>query len=154
MADFVLKIKNIGDLLLAVGEELNEKDLLLSLMGGIGHEYDSVIILIANQHKTMSLEDAQFMLLMHEQRIEKLNSATQLSIRGVSTHYASSNNRGNRNNIRGYDNSKGGNRLRGRGGRYVNRSDQKIHCQLCAKPGHSALQCYKKFDQQFQGPSN
>ncbi|KAL5811844.1 hypothetical protein ACOSQ3_026794 [Xanthoceras sorbifolium] len=76
MADFILKIKNIGDLLLTVGEELNEKDLLLSLMGGIGHEYDPVIILIANQHKTMSLEDAQFMLLMHEQRIEQLNSAT------------------------------------------------------------------------------
>ncbi|KAL5811843.1 hypothetical protein ACOSQ3_026793 [Xanthoceras sorbifolium] len=56
--------------------------------------------------------------------------------------------------IYGYDNSKGENRSRGRGGRYVNRSDQKIHCQLCAKPGHSALQCYKRFDQQFQGPSN
>ncbi|KAL5811845.1 hypothetical protein ACOSQ3_026795 [Xanthoceras sorbifolium] len=144
IADFVLKIKNIGDSLLAVGEELNEKYLLLN----------PVIILIANQHNTMSLEDAQFMLLMHEQRIEQLNSATQLYVRGVFTHYASSNNRGNRNNRRGYDNSKGGNRSRGRGGRYVNRSGQKIHCQLCAKPGHSALQCYKRFDQQFQGPSN
>ncbi|KAL5856782.1 hypothetical protein ACOSQ3_004240 [Xanthoceras sorbifolium] len=52
--------------------------------------------------------------------------------------------------IGGYNNARGGNRSRGRGGRYGNRSGQKIHCQLCAKLGHSALQCYRRFDQQFQ----
>ncbi|KAL5735768.1 hypothetical protein ACOSP7_030223 [Xanthoceras sorbifolium] len=134
ISDFVLKIKNIGDAMLGAGEAVNEKDLLLSLMSGVGHKYDPVVVLIANQHKTMSLEDTQFMLLMHEHRIEQLNTATQISIGGASAHYASSSNKGN-NNIRGgYNNAKGGNRSRGRGGRYGNRSGQKIHCQLCAKP--------------------
>ncbi|KAL5794663.1 hypothetical protein ACOSP7_003257 [Xanthoceras sorbifolium] len=154
ISDFVLKIKNIGDALLGAGEEVNEKDLLLNLMSGVGHEYDPVVVLIANQYKTISLEDAQFMLLMHEQRIEQLNTATQISVGGASAHYASSSNKGN-NNIRGgYNNARARNRSRGRGGRYGNRPGQKIHCQLCAKPGYSALQCYRRFDQQFQGPNN
>ncbi|KAL5823325.1 hypothetical protein ACOSQ3_021297 [Xanthoceras sorbifolium] len=147
ISDFVLKIKNICDALLGAGEVVNEKDLLLNLMSGVGHEYDPVVVLIANQHKTMSLEDTQFMLLMHEQRIEQLNTATQISVGGAFAHYASSFNKGNNNIIGGYNNARGGNRSRGRGGRYGNRSGQKIHCQLCAKPEHSALQCYRRFDQ-------
>ncbi|KAL5789768.1 hypothetical protein ACOSQ2_004656 [Xanthoceras sorbifolium] len=64
ISDFVLKLKNIGDVLLEAGEDVSERDLLLALMNGVGHEYDSV---------------------------------------------------------------------------------------LCSKPGHGALQCYRHFDQQFQG---
>ncbi|KAL5855941.1 hypothetical protein ACOSQ4_005743 [Xanthoceras sorbifolium] len=46
ISDFVLKIKNIGDALLGAGEEVNEKDLLLSLMSGVGHKYDPVVLLL------------------------------------------------------------------------------------------------------------
>ncbi|KAL5854003.1 hypothetical protein ACOSQ4_003805 [Xanthoceras sorbifolium] len=46
ISDFVLKIKNISDALLGAGEEVNEKDLLLSLMSGVGHEYDPVVLLL------------------------------------------------------------------------------------------------------------
>ncbi|KAL5783970.1 hypothetical protein ACOSQ2_006362 [Xanthoceras sorbifolium] len=44
--DFILKIKNIGDALIAAGEEVSERDLLMSLMNGVGHDYDPVIHLI------------------------------------------------------------------------------------------------------------
>ncbi|KAL5819164.1 hypothetical protein ACOSQ4_023006 [Xanthoceras sorbifolium] len=81
LSDFVLKIKNIGDALSAAGEEVSERDLLLSLMHGVGHEYDSVVVLISSQRSTMSLEEAQFLLLMHEQRIEELNSPIALEIK-------------------------------------------------------------------------
>ncbi|KAL5803006.1 hypothetical protein ACOSQ4_031311 [Xanthoceras sorbifolium] len=60
ISDFVLKIKNIGDALSAAGEEVSERDLLLSLMHGVGHEYDAVVVLISSQKMTMSLEEAQF----------------------------------------------------------------------------------------------
>ncbi|KAL5845661.1 hypothetical protein ACOSQ3_009185 [Xanthoceras sorbifolium] len=106
ISNFILKIKNIGDELLSAREEVNEKDLLLSLMSGVSHEYDPVVVLIANQYKTMSLEDAQFMLLMHEQRIEQLNTATQISVGRAFVHYASSSNKGNNNIRRGYNNAR------------------------------------------------
>ncbi|KAL5752094.1 hypothetical protein ACOSQ2_022601 [Xanthoceras sorbifolium] len=51
-----------------------------------------------------------------------------------------------------FSNNRGGPRARGRGGHCGNRLGNKIHCQLCARPGHGALQCYCRFDQQFQGP--
>ncbi|KAL5743126.1 hypothetical protein ACOSP7_029858 [Xanthoceras sorbifolium] len=92
VSDFVLKIKNIGDALSAAGEEVSERDLLLSLMHGVGHEYDSVVVLISSQRSTMSLEEAQFLLLMHEQRIEELNSP--IGFGGPTANYAANSIRG------------------------------------------------------------
>ncbi|KAL5797917.1 hypothetical protein ACOSQ2_002737 [Xanthoceras sorbifolium] len=66
LSDFVLIIKSIGDTLSAAGEKVSERDLLLSFMHGVGHEYDAVVILISSQRMTMSLEEAQFQLLMHD----------------------------------------------------------------------------------------
>ncbi|KAL5839905.1 hypothetical protein ACOSQ4_012513 [Xanthoceras sorbifolium] len=106
VSDFVLKIKNIGDALSAAGEEVSERDLLLSLMHGVGHEYDAVVVLISSQRSTMSLEEAQFLLLMHEQRIEELNSPNNFG--GPAANYAANNTRGgnpggfNRSGSRGY----------------------------------------------------
>ncbi|KAL5825256.1 hypothetical protein ACOSQ3_021319 [Xanthoceras sorbifolium] len=137
VSDFVLKIKNIGDALSAAGEEVSERDLLLSLMHGVGHEYDVVVVLISSQRCTMSLEEAQFLLLMHEQRIEELNSPNNFG--GHAANYAANNTRGG---IPGGFN-RHGSRGRGRGGRFGGR---KLYCQLCTKPGHHAFQCYHRFD--------
>ncbi|KAL5774750.1 hypothetical protein ACOSP7_012307 [Xanthoceras sorbifolium] len=129
VSDFVLKIKNIGDALSAAGEEVSERDLLLSLMHGVGHEYDAVV----------------FLLLMHEQRIEELNSPNNFG--GPAANYAANNTRGG--NPGGFNRS--GSRGRGRGGRFGGR---KLYCQLCTKPGHHAFQCYHRFDQQFVRPQS
>ncbi|KAL5813122.1 hypothetical protein ACOSQ3_028072 [Xanthoceras sorbifolium] len=143
VSDFVLKIKNIGDALSAAGEEVSERDLLLSLMHGVGHEYDSVVVLISSQRSTMSLEEAQFLLLMHEQRIEELNSP--IGFGGPTANYAANSIRGG--NSGGYN--RHGSRGRGRGGRFGGR---KLYCQLCTKLGHHAFQCFHRFDQQFVRP--
>ncbi|KAL5740224.1 hypothetical protein ACOSQ2_029404 [Xanthoceras sorbifolium] len=133
VSDFVLKIKNIGDALSAAGEEVSERDLLLSLMHGVGHEYDAV--------------EAQFLLLMHEQRIEQLNSPNNFG--GISANFVT-NNAGDKRDHRGGSNyNRGGQRGRGRGGRFGGR---KLYCQLCTKPGHHAFQCFHRFDQQFVRP--
>ncbi|KAL5787141.1 hypothetical protein ACOSP7_004090 [Xanthoceras sorbifolium] len=143
VSDFVLKIKNIGDALSAAGEEFSERDLLLSLMHGVGHEYDLVVVLISSQRSTMSLEEAQFLLLMHEQRIEELNSPT--SFGGPTANYAANSVRGG--NSGGYN--RHGSRGRERGGCFGGR---RLYCQLCTKPGHHAFQCFHRFDQQFVRP--
>ncbi|KAL5772768.1 hypothetical protein ACOSQ2_012692 [Xanthoceras sorbifolium] len=145
VSDFVLKIKNIGDALSAAEEEVSERDLLLSLMHGVGHEYDAVVVLISSQRSTMSLEEAQFLLLMHEQRIEELNSPNNFG--GPAANYAANNTRGG--NPGGFNRS--GSRGRGRGGRFGGR---KLYCQLCTKPGHHVFQCYHRFDQQFVRPQS
>ncbi|KAL5840724.1 hypothetical protein ACOSQ4_013332 [Xanthoceras sorbifolium] len=71
LSDFVLKIKNIGDALSVAGEEVSKRDLLLSLMYGVGHEYDAVVVLISSQQTTMSLEEAQFFTTTHNTILEQ-----------------------------------------------------------------------------------
>ncbi|KAL5845912.1 hypothetical protein ACOSQ3_009436 [Xanthoceras sorbifolium] len=66
ISDFVLNIKNIVDALSVAGDEVLDWDLLLSLMHGVGHEYEVVVVHISSQRSTMRLKDAQFLLLMHE----------------------------------------------------------------------------------------
>ncbi|KAL5763248.1 hypothetical protein ACOSP7_019512 [Xanthoceras sorbifolium] len=73
---------------MAAGEDVPDRDLILPLMSGVGHEYDVVVVMISSQHRTMSLKDAQFLFLMHEQRIDQLNSTTQLNIAGASANFA------------------------------------------------------------------
>lgn len=54
--DFVQKIKTIGDELLAAGDEIHEKDLVMSVLNGIGHEFDPVVVIISSQLETVTLE--------------------------------------------------------------------------------------------------
>ncbi|KAL5753704.1 hypothetical protein ACOSP7_021924 [Xanthoceras sorbifolium] len=119
-------------------------------MSGLGHDYDPVVVLLSSQHKSVSLQDAQYMLMVHEQRIDQLNSASQVEISNVASNYASNS---KSNNFRGgySSNNRGGNNRRGRGrgrsGRW--HSNNRLSCQVCGKNGHSALQCYRRFDQTF-----
>ncbi|KAL5781788.1 hypothetical protein ACOSP7_006817 [Xanthoceras sorbifolium] len=96
-------------------------------------------------------KDAQFLLLMHEQKIESLNSTSQVSINGASANNASNKNTERRYQRGGSSHNRNGSRGKGRGGRYVGR---RLYCQLCTKPGHHAFQCYHIFDQHFQRPNH
>ncbi|KAL5825076.1 hypothetical protein ACOSQ3_021139 [Xanthoceras sorbifolium] len=142
VSDFVLKIKNIGDALSVAGEEVSERDLLLSLMHGVGHEYDVVVVLISFQRTAMSHEEAQFLLLMHEQRIDELNTTNQITFAGASAHFTANHNADKRDQRSGGNFNRNGSRGRGRGGRSGGR---KLYCQLCTNPGYHAFQCYHSY---------
>ena len=43
---YIFKIKTIGHALAAIGEPLNDKDLLLAILNGLDHEYETVVSLI------------------------------------------------------------------------------------------------------------
>ncbi|KAL5820455.1 hypothetical protein ACOSQ3_022337 [Xanthoceras sorbifolium] len=107
--DFVLKIKNIGDALMAAREEVSERDLLMSLMNGVGHDYDLVVVLISNQHQTMTLKYAHFSFLMHEQRLVHLDSSNPSANFVSNNPNYNSRNAGNRGSLNNYR----GNRSRG-----------------------------------------
>ena len=91
--DFVMKLKVVNDSLASTGEVVSDRDFIMYLLHGVGHEYDSMVTLISSQQTTMSVEDAQFqyLFLMHEQRIEELNASTHLSLMSPSSQYASNN---------------------------------------------------------------
>ncbi|KAL5787307.1 hypothetical protein ACOSP7_004256 [Xanthoceras sorbifolium] len=106
------------------------------MLNGVGHDYDFVVVLISSQSQTMSLEDAHMLFFMHEKRIEHLNTYSPAA------HFASCNTGYNNkdNACRGSNNggNSRGNKSRGRSGRHLRKSNQRINCQLCSKPGHGA----------------
>ena len=67
--DYILKIKTIGHALAAIGEPLNDKDLLLAILNGLDQDYETVVSLITYQMDEIDLEKVQYWLLMHEQRL-------------------------------------------------------------------------------------
>lgn len=67
----------IGDELLAAGDDVKDKDLIMSILNGIGHEFDPVVVIISSLLDYVTLEHAQYQLMLHEQRIAHLNSSTK-----------------------------------------------------------------------------
>ncbi|KAL5737759.1 hypothetical protein ACOSP7_030520 [Xanthoceras sorbifolium] len=83
ISEFILKIKGFGNGLRSAGQTVTNQDLLLSVLNGLGHEYDPVVVMLSQQQLTMSLHEAQYMLMIHEQRIEHLNSVAQVEVPAV-----------------------------------------------------------------------
>ncbi|KAL5843419.1 hypothetical protein ACOSQ4_009377 [Xanthoceras sorbifolium] len=126
----------MADSLAAAGHPMNDRDLLLNVLQGLGSEYDAVIVNITSQ-QGISLQDVQFFLMSYEARLDQHNSSSSLALANASASFAQSNNTrgGNNQYNRGIGNG------RGRG----------IICQLCGKTGHYSVICYSRFDQNFQG---
>ncbi|KAL5764908.1 hypothetical protein ACOSQ2_017502 [Xanthoceras sorbifolium] len=97
------------------------------------------------------MQNAQYLLMVHEQRLEQLNSISTINTPGASTNFASNN---AVNQSRGGSANRGFGSNRGDHGRGKNRrwnSNNRLSCQLCNKTGHGALQCYRRFDQGWHG---
>ncbi|KAL5813532.1 hypothetical protein ACOSQ3_024289 [Xanthoceras sorbifolium] len=52
-------------------------NLLIHALNGLGHEYDPVVVLVSQQ-SSISFHVAQYMLIIHEQRIEHLSSTPHI----------------------------------------------------------------------------
>ncbi|KAL5766826.1 hypothetical protein ACOSP7_017443 [Xanthoceras sorbifolium] len=131
----------MADSLAAAGQPMDDRDLLLNVLQGLGSEYDAVIVNITSQ-QGISLQDVQFFLMSYEARLDQHNSSSSLALANASASFAQS------NNARGGNNQYNrGRRERGKG----NGRGRGIICQLYGKTGHYSAICYSKFDQNFQG---
>ena len=130
---------------------------MVSILHGVGREYDSIAGVITSQRENMSLQEASYLLMIHEQRMAQFDSVGQLDVSQASANFTSSGNQYDKRNQRGgyniYNGGRNnGNRSRGRGrnnGRWNN--SNRPTCQMCGKIGHVSISCYHRFDQNFQG---
>ena len=97
--------------------------MLLSILKGLDHDYDTVVSLITYQMDEINLEKVQYLLLMHDQRLASKNFVDSSFVKfdfainvNVTTYSPRSRN-DSINNTRG--GTKGGNMSRGGG--YMNR---------------------------------
>lgn len=143
--DYVLKMRGIADLLAAAGKTIPDDDLALQILAGFGFEYDAVVANFTNRPDSLNLQEVHFALQAHKIRLQ-----SQQSVPFPSAHLAY--NRGG--TITGGQSGgppRGNSMFRGRGGRFPTRD--RFICQLCGKPGHLALKCFKRFDVHYTGIS-
>ena len=70
MMEHILKVKTITDNLAAIGEPIIERDQILQILGGLGHEYNSIVASLTSRDEDLSLHFVHSILLTHEQRLQ------------------------------------------------------------------------------------
>ncbi|KAL5832269.1 hypothetical protein ACOSQ4_017623 [Xanthoceras sorbifolium] len=141
ITEYILKLRTLADTLAAAGQPMNDRDLLLNVLQGLGSECDAVIVNITSQQGVIS-QDAQFLLMSYEAHLDQHASSASPALANASASFAQS------------GNSKGANQQfnrgrRGRGRGYGRGRD--TLCQLCGETGHYSAICYHRFDQGYQG---
>lgn len=72
--DYMLKMRSLAKNMSAAGQLISDDELILYILGGLGHEYDSVVVNLTSRHDQVTLPEVQFMLQSQEMRLEQFNS--------------------------------------------------------------------------------
>ena len=150
MRDYLNKIKRYCDLLRSAGCSVSEHDHILYILGGLGSEYDQVMVNVTSRDSGWSVQDVGALLHSFESRLEAARSSP-LNTDGSqpSANVAFTNNhRDGRNGVSNPPRSDGRS-YRGRRGGRGRFGTGRLTCQVCQKPGHSADRCWYRFDQGY-----
>lgn len=74
MLDYILKLKNMVDNLVAIRESVHNRDHILQLLGGLGVEYNSIMVSLTAREDEVSLHMTHSILLTYEQHLILQNS--------------------------------------------------------------------------------
>lgn len=150
MNDYLLKFKNLVDMLSYAGQCITEQNQILQILSGLGAEYDPIMMTVTAQLGSYSVDEISSLLLTVEKNLEQQSlSSNTLAInftsgnaRGAGNYHGGNHNNQRFSNSSGsYFNNRGGfhgngrtsqyyrgGRNGGRGGRSYNFS--KPQCQL------------------------
>ncbi|KAJ3701119.1 hypothetical protein LUZ61_004824 [Rhynchospora tenuis] len=183
-SQFLQQIQGIADRLRSIGSDVPDHDLVLYTLQGLGTEFETFVTAVSMRENCPSMSELTSMILAQEARILTSLKSQILSVNFVSGQTSNAagnsdqsaffvqNNKGkapaqqnqqnyhsNRGNYRGR--GRGNYRGRGRGRTYTPQSSnqqtqnaENSQCQICTKWGHSALECYHRFDIRYTVTSN
>ena len=151
--DYILKMKDKATSLIAAGQQISDDELVLYILGGLGLEYESVVVNLTSRY-SLTLQEVQYVLQTHEVRLEHLNATAMVEISDSSAHLIKKQPQffpqsEYHYNLRGRNNRGG----RGRGiGRcsFSFGNSNKLLCQICGKSGRTAVKYYHRFDLSYQ----
>ncbi|RVX03711.1 Retrovirus-related Pol polyprotein from transposon RE1 [Vitis vinifera] len=160
ISDYLLKIRNVVDLLALVGHKISIKDHIDAIFEGLPQDYETFIISVNSRLDPYTVEEIEALLLAQESRIEKNIKIADLSTpslahlittnRNGSPHFnyrastRNSNFRPPTHSGNGMQHFRGNFTQQGRGrhGRGSWKGNKKPQCQLCGRIGHVVMQCY------------
>uniref|UniRef100_A0A803P1W3 Integrase catalytic domain-containing protein n=1 Tax=Cannabis sativa TaxID=3483 RepID=A0A803P1W3_CANSA len=156
ITDYYDKVKLLADSLSSGGHPLDDSDLIMHMLNGLGPEYDPVVVHVTSLVDILSLESIQSMLLTHESRLERhytINDSSSKIMANLTVHNSHSN---SGPSYRSYAGQGCGNFTSNRSqGRSYGRGNQSIPCllcQVCHKSGHTRAVCHYRFDKKFITP--
>ncbi|KAF5466071.1 hypothetical protein F2P56_016028 [Juglans regia] len=167
ITDYYNKARSLASTLSAAGRPLDDSELAIYLLAGLGTDYESLVTSLTTRPDALSPHQLFSYLLNHESR---LSHQTQSLLSGttIAAHNTTKIQSPNNNYWRGRGNNFRGGRGRGRGfGRgilpaprppqqtpqyFSPRSDSRPMCQVCNKPGHMAAACYHRYDHSYPTP--
>jgi histone deacetylase 1/2 len=174
IAEFVGKMRSLGDHMVAAGRPLEEEELVEYILTGLDADFNPIVSALITRKETVTVSEAYQQLLAFETRMDMLGIGNSF---GSSANTANHGGRGNGG--RGYNNGgsgggggrgyNGGGRGNGRGnfnnkqrqgnnggggrGSFFNRSSNggngKPTCQVCFKEGHTADRCWHRFEEDY-----
>jgi hypothetical protein len=154
VADYVGKMKALGDEMAAAGRPLEDDELVEYILTGLDEEYDSVVSSVLGRTEPISVSELYSQLLAFETRVNLRNngqssgySANSANRRGRGS--TGRHNRGGGRNGRNF-NSRGNNSSRqANQGPRNNTTTLSDPCQVCFKKGHTANKCWYRYDENF-----
>jgi hypothetical protein len=172
IADYFQRFTGLTDSLAAVDQPINAFEAVSFLLADLGSDYDSFVTSVTTRVEPLAIEEIYGHLLAHEQRLQHHVSSVDVvdvTLAGanfVSRGRAQRGGSGGRSS--GFNNGCGSSQpvynrpyshspnYRGRGfGRGSNTSSsQRLICQVCNKPGHSAFDCHNRFNNNYHRDSS
>ncbi|KAL6344904.1 hypothetical protein AAG906_006662 [Vitis piasezkii] len=146
--DYVLKMRNIADMLSASGKPVPDEDLILYILGGLGPEFETIVVNITSRSEAISLQEVHYLLQSHEIRLEQLSATSVIDVPPAAhiTVGGVQNSNTNDGQFRGSSNKNF--HLRN----VRNPQTSRIVYQLCGKMEHTTVKCFHRFDVYFQSP--
>nr|XP_048332496.1 uncharacterized protein LOC125423110 [Ziziphus jujuba var. spinosa] len=87
--EYILKMKDLVNNLVAAGDEATEIDLIVYVLGGLGSEFEHVSTILGIKSEQCTIKEVQNHLLAFKSKLEQMNSSVTFDLSNSSAHFAS-----------------------------------------------------------------
>ncbi|WVZ51377.1 hypothetical protein U9M48_002529 [Paspalum notatum var. saurae] len=161
MAEYVGKMRALADELTYAGKTIDDDELMSYILSGLDYDYNPIMFPLVARVEPISFGEAYSQLLIYEHRVELQHgdanpASANTASRGRGGNRGHGNGgRGRNSTSRGRGHSSGAyppqqnNNSSNRGGYNNSGSDTRPKCQFCGKRGHTVVNCWHCFDEDF-----
>ncbi|KAH9801347.1 retrovirus-related pol polyprotein from transposon RE1 [Citrus sinensis] len=158
--DYFHKMKSIADIMAAAGAPMSDYDFMISVLGGIGSEFNPVAVLITGRGLDLDLSESLSMLMTHKGMLEQQALAETMDANlAFAANFVKKGNNKKKGGMfyRGRKGGKGNNMYGGRSWNQGGRTQMpgnfsqpyQPRCQVCFTIGHTADICKDRFNKDF-----
>nr|CAE04324.1 OSJNBb0016D16.15 [Oryza sativa Japonica Group] len=162
VAEYVAKMRALGDEMAAAGRPLDEEDMVQYIISGLDEDFSPIVSALCTKSDPITVGELYSQLLNFETLLDLYRNTGQGGAAFVANRGGGRGNKnGAHNNFnggsgRGALRGRGGGQARGGQGRgtgpwifHILGQDRCPTCQVCFKRGHTAADCWYRFDEDY-----